>query len=102
MINWISANNPPKECSAAKEYLVTVKYDGRGNTNGRKTMFMTYQEKPSLEDKKDEILDALVENYLENDEDLYNATWVEIRKSYNLEINDSTIENGYNAIIKRV
>lgn len=45
MINWISANNPPKECSAAEEYLVTVKYDGRGNTNGRKTMFMTYQEK---------------------------------------------------------
>lgn len=57
-------------------------------------------EKPSLEDKKNEILDALVENYLDNEDNLYNTTWVEIRKSYNLEINDSTIENGYNAIIK--
>ena len=49
MINWISANNPPKECSAAKEYLVTVKYDGRENINGRKTIFMTYQEKGKKE-----------------------------------------------------
>lgn len=56
-------------------------------------------EKPSLEDKKDEILDALVENYLSNDEDLYDNTWKEIRESYNLEINDSTIEKGYKAMI---
>ena len=45
MINWISVNNPPKECGVTKEYLVTIKYDGEGNINGRKTMFMTYQEK---------------------------------------------------------
>lgn len=58
-------------------------------------------EKPSLEDKKDEIIDELVENYLSNDENLYNTTWVEIRKSYNLKINDSKIEKGYNAIIEQ-
>ena len=45
MINWISVNNPPKECGVTKEYLVTIKYDGEENINGRKTMFMTYQEK---------------------------------------------------------
>lgn len=56
-------------------------------------------DKPSLEDKKDEILDALVENYLSNDENLYDNTWEEIRKSYNLEINDSTIEKNYETII---
>lgn len=52
-------------------------------------------EKPSLEDKKDSIMDALVENYLTNDSNLYSNTWVEIRKSYNLSIKDSTIENYY-------
>lgn len=57
-------------------------------------------DKPSLEDKKDEIMDALVENYLSNDENLYDDTWVEIRKSYNLEFNDSTIEKNYNTIIE--
>ena len=55
-------------------------------------------EKPALKDKKDEIKDALVENYLSNDQTLYNKTWVEIRKSYNLEIKDSTIENNYQII----
>jgi len=56
-------------------------------------------EKPTLKDKKDEILDALVENYLSNDENLYDNTWEEIRESYNLEINDSTIKNNYETII---
>lgn len=45
MINWISATNPPKEFSVVKEYIVTVKYDGTGNVNGRMAMVMTYQEK---------------------------------------------------------
>lgn len=58
-------------------------------------------EKPSLEDKKADIMDSLVENYLSNDEKLYNTTWAEIRKSYNLKINDSKIEKGYNAIIEQ-
>lgn len=55
-------------------------------------------EKPALKDKKDEIMDALVENYLSNDEKLYDNTWEEIRKSYNLEIKDSTIEKNYQNI----
>ena len=44
MINWISANNPPKECSY-KKYLVTVEYNGDENINGRKTMTMLYEER---------------------------------------------------------
>lgn len=45
MVEWISADMPPKECSSAKKYLVTVEYDGDGNINGRKTFCMTYEEK---------------------------------------------------------
>ena len=56
-------------------------------------------DKPSLEDKKDEILDALVENYLSNDDTLYDNTWEEIRKSYNLDIKDSTIKKNYETIV---
>lgn len=58
-------------------------------------------DKPSLKDKKEDIKTALVENYLENDEKLYDTTWVEIRKEYDLKINDSTIEKGYNATINK-
>ena len=56
-------------------------------------------EKPKLKDKKEEIIDALVENYLSNDTSLYNTTWEEIRDSYNLKINDTKIEKSYKSII---
>lgn len=58
-------------------------------------------DKPSLKDKKDSITEALVENYLENDEKLYNNTWKEIRESYNLKINDSNIEKNYKKILEQ-
>lgn len=45
MINWISAETPPTECSMFKEYLVTAEYDRDGSVNGRKTFVMTYEEK---------------------------------------------------------
>lgn len=45
MINWISAETPPTECSMTKEYFVTVEYNQNGNVNGRKTFSMTYEEK---------------------------------------------------------
>lgn len=52
--------------------------------------------KPSLKDSKDKILKEIVDNKLNNDEKLFESTWVEIRKSYKLEINDSTIKSAYN------
>ena len=58
-------------------------------------------EKASLEDKKESIMDELVKNYLSNDSNLESDTWVEIRKSYNLAINDSTIESNYEKSIEK-
>lgn len=52
--------------------------------------------KPSLKDSKDKILKEIVENKLSNDDDLYNNTWVDIRKSYNLDIKDSKVKAAYN------
>lgn len=51
--------------------------------------------KPSLKDSKDKILKEIAENKLNNDANLYNNTWKEIRNSYNLKINDSEVEKAY-------
>ncbi len=52
--------------------------------------------KPSLKDSKEKILKEVVENKLNNDENLYSNTWLKIRESYKLSINDSTIKSAYN------
>ncbi len=56
-------------------------------------------EKPSLEDSLETIKSDLVSNMLSKDENLANKTWVDIRKKYNLEINDTKLEKVYNSII---
>jgi hypothetical protein len=45
MINWISCKERLPEPKFAQQYIVTVKYDGDGNINGRKTMAMTFEER---------------------------------------------------------
>lgn len=56
-------------------------------------------EKPSLEDVLETIKNELVSNKLSADENLADKTWVDIRKKYNLEINDTKLEKVYNSII---
>lgn len=53
-------------------------------------------DKPSLEKSKEKCLEKIVENKLTNDEKLETQTWLEIRKEYELDIVDSTIEDSYN------
>lgn len=52
-------------------------------------------DKPSLEDSKENCLEKIVENKLNNDENLLNDTWVSIREKYELTIADSKIEDDY-------
>lgn len=52
-------------------------------------------DKPSLEDAKEDCLEKIVENKLNNDENLLTNTWVDIREKYELSIADSTIEDAY-------
>lgn len=56
-------------------------------------------EKPSLKDKKEQILNALVDEKLEKDSKLYNTTWAKIRKKYNLNIEDTTVKKAYEKTI---
>lgn len=56
---------------------------------------VSQKEKPSLDDKKDDIIDKLVSKQLTDDTRLSMKTWVDIRKKYNLEIIDSDIKANY-------
>lgn len=52
-------------------------------------------DKPSLEDAKEDCLEKIVENKLNNDENLLNDTWVDVREKYELSIADSKIKDAY-------
>lgn len=56
-------------------------------------------EKEALENMKDDLMNEIIDSKLANDSNLYNTTWGEIRKNYNLKINDTTIESYYNKVI---
>ncbi len=60
---------------------------------------VSQDDKPSLEDSKDEVLTALVKELETNDSDITTKTWADIRKSYNLNIVDSDIKKAYEATI---
>lgn len=51
--------------------------------------------KKSLADSKKDIVDALINEKLNNDSNLYNSTWVKIRKDYKLDIKDTKIKSSY-------
>ncbi len=55
------------------------------------------KEKPAIKDVKDDILEKLAEQKLNASEDTYTKTWVEIRKSYKLDIIDTDVKNLYKA-----
>lgn len=56
--------------------------------------------KPKLKEVKDTIEETLVANKLSADTTLKTTTWVNIRKKYNLNIEDSEIKNGYDSLTK--
>ena len=61
---------------------------------------VSQDEKPSLEDSKDECLDAIYEKKVSEDSNLNGKAWIEIRKSYNLNIVDSEVSKSYKKTVK--
>lgn len=51
--------------------------------------------KEALKDIKDDVVNKIVENKLNEDSTLYTNVWAKIRNKYNLTINDSTIKKAY-------
>lgn len=52
-------------------------------------------EKESLEDSKDDIVSALVNEKLSSDQNLYRDIWVKVRNNYKLSIEDTVIKSSY-------
>ena len=61
---------------------------------------VSQKEKPKLKEVKDTIEETLVANKLSADTTLKTTTWVNIRKKYNLNIEDSEIKDGYDSLTK--
>lgn len=57
-------------------------------------------EKPTLDEVKDDIIDELVSEKLNNDSSLSTTAWDEIRKKYNMNIIDSDIKSLYENSLK--
>lgn len=60
---------------------------------------VSQNERPSLDDTKDDILTTLVENQLQADQNLSAKYWADIRKKYNLNIIDSDLKKVYDDTI---
>lgn len=63
---------------------------------------VSQDEKPSLEESKDECLDAIYEKKVSEDANLNGKAWIEIRKSYNLNIVDSEVSKSYQKTVKEL
>ena len=61
---------------------------------------VSQKDKPKLEDVKDTIIDALVEEKKNEDQNIDTTAWAEIRKEYKLKINDSDLNNDYKDLIE--
>lgn len=61
---------------------------------------VSQKEKPKLKDVKDDILDTIVSDKLADDSTLTTTTWIDIRKKYKLNIEDSAIKKEYKDLTK--
>lgn len=57
-------------------------------------------EKPAIEDVKEEILTAVLEKKQTEDTDILSKAWIKMRKDYNMSIIDSELDESYNEIKK--
>ncbi len=58
------------------------------------------KDKPELNDVKEEIIEKITDEKLENDTNIQTEALIELRKKYNLKINDKDIKKSYNTSIK--
>lgn len=61
---------------------------------------VSLSEKPALDKVKNDVIDSIVENKINNDSNLMTNSWLKIREKYNLTITDTELNNKYNDLIK--
>lgn len=60
---------------------------------------VSQKEKPALEDVIDDVKDSLCDEKFDEDSDLYQKAWAEVRKKYNFDIIDTDVKSIYDATI---
>ena len=63
---------------------------------------VSHTPKKSFEEMKDSLYDKVVDSKINSDSNLVDKTWIEIRKNYKLEINDTTVKRIYDITIKNL
>lgn len=61
---------------------------------------ISQDEKPELEDVKEDVLDAILTNKSSKEENYLAKVWIQMRKDYNLEIIDTELEKDYKDIVE--
>lgn len=61
---------------------------------------ISQKDKPKLSEVKDDIIDKLVDEKMDEDDTLQTQAMVALRKKYNMSINDSSLKKAYNSAVK--
>lgn len=61
---------------------------------------ISQDEKPAMEDVKDDILEKLLTTKATEDQDYISKAWIKLRKEYNFEIIDTEIEKKYKSLVE--
>jgi len=100
-------NNVTKEGYVTEFYNAAYELeDGKYTTKPVKSEYgyhiiyrVSKNEKKSLEELKDSIMDSMIDEKIQADTNLEMKTWDKVRNKYNLNIIDTNIKNTYNTTI---
>ena len=105
--NWYKTNMTSYTSKLADETFCNDRSitSGSGYLTTSTTIYGAYNrlqdnKKPSLKDAQDDIVDSLYEEATKNDANIVSKAWAEIRKNYNLKINDKKIKEAYDTVVK--
>lgn len=102
---WFNTGDMAKEYEKAAYALKKGEYTTTPvkTTYGYHIIYKTDEkEKPELKDVKENIIETLVDEKLNNDASLYYKKLEEVRKDYGIEIHDDNLKNDFNTYISKL
>lgn len=102
---WFNTGDMAKEYEKSAYALKKGEYTTTPvkTTYGYHIIYKTDEkEKPELKDVKENIIETLVDEKLNNDASLYYKKLEEVRKDYGIEIHDDNLKNDFNTYISKL
>lgn len=102
---WFNTGDMAKEYEKAAYALKKGEYTTTPvkTTYGYHIIYKTDEkEKPELKDVKENIIETLVDEKLNNDASLYYKKLEEVRKDYGIEIHDDNLKNDFNTYMSKL